>query len=314
MQNETPRSHRPRHPIRVVAERTGLTPTLLRAWERRYEVVEPGRSEGGQRLYSDEDVERLLLLRRTVDAGRTISSISEHTDEELRQILAEDQKAMEVLVRATSAESVEAELLDEALEAVEAMDASRLDRELRRLAVTLGAEPFIDLVLAPLLAEIGEGWRAGRLRPAHEHVATAVIKQILGWLLERSRPTSRGRRIVIGMLSGEPHGLGGLLAATSAALTGWEVLFLGEDLPPSEISAAAEAMPAEIVGLSIVSPLSLDGIPSQLRELLELLPPGIDVVLGGARGVELQKGMSDPRVTAVSSLAEFRKMLREMQG
>ncbi len=314
MQNDTQRTHRPRHPIRVVAERTGLTPTLLRAWERRYEVVEPGRSEGGQRLYSDEDVERLLLLRRTVDAGRTISSIAEHTDEELRQILAEDQRAMETLARATAAEAGEVEGLGEALAAVEAMDASRLDRELRRLAVTLGAEPFIDQVLAPLLGEIGEGWRAGRIRPAQEHVATAVIKQILGWILERSRPTAQGRRLVIGMLSGEPHGLGGLLAATSAALTGWEVLFLGEDLPAAEIAAAAEAMPAEVVGLSIVSPLSLDGASHQLQELLELLPVGIEVILGGAFGAELKARASAPRLTAVSTLAEFRQMLREMQG
>ena len=310
--NPTSRSSEPRHPIRVVAERTGLSPTLLRAWERRYGVVEPVRSDGGQRLYSDEQVDRLLLLRQAVDAGRSIGSIAERSTSDLHRILEEDREARDARDRAErpSPGSVD---LDVATTAVREMDASGLDRELRRLTVTLGAERFLDAALAPLLSSIGDEWRAGNLRPAQEHVATAVVRQILGWLLERSRSGS-DRRVVIGMLSGENHDLGGLLAATSAALAEWEVLFLGEDLPPAEIAAAARAMPASVVGLSIVSPLSWDGIPGQLEELMELLEPTTSVVLGGAFGTELRDLIDHPRVTAVSDLAAFRSLLREMPG
>lgn len=307
---EENRASRPRHPIRVVAERTGITPTLLRAWERRYEVVEPGRSEGRQRLYSDDQVDHLLLLKQAVDAGRSIGSIADLSTTELNEIIAEDREARAARERVerTPEGSVD---LSEAFDAVRRMDASTLDRELRRLTVTLGAERFLDAALSPLLASIGQEWRDGKLRPAQEHVATAVIRQILGWLLERSRSDS-DRRIVIGMLSGENHDLGGMLAATSAALAEWEVLFLGEDLPPSEIAAAAEAMPASVVGLSIVSPLSWDGIPAQLEELMQLLPPTTRVVLGGAFGAELRDLIDHPRVAAVGDLASFRTLLREM--
>jgi methanogenic corrinoid protein MtbC1 len=142
-------------------------------------------------------------------------------------------------------------------------------------------------------------------------VATAVVKQILGWLLERSR-TASDRRVVVGMLSGEHHGLGGLLAATSAALAEWEVLFLGEDLPPAEIAAAARAMRAEVVGLSIASPLSWDGVPGQLEELLDLLDPGTRVILGGAFGADLGEIVEHPSITTVSDLASFRSLLRRM--
>jgi DNA-binding transcriptional MerR regulator/methylmalonyl-CoA mutase cobalamin-binding subunit len=308
----TNRSTQPRHPIRVVAERTGVTPTLLRAWERRYAVVEPARSEGGQRLYSDEQVDRLLLLRRTVDAGRSIGSIADRPTADLQQMLTEDLEARAARERAERPASGAVDLAP-AIAAVRGMDASGLDRELRRLTVTLGAERFLDEALAPLLGSIGDEWRAGNMRPAQEHVATAVIRQILGWLLERSRSDS-SRRVVIGMLSGENHDLGGLLAATSAALAEWDVLFLGEDLPPSEIAAAARAMPATVVGLSIVSPLSWDGIPGQLDELMELLEPTTSVVLGGAFGRELRDLIDHPRVTSVESLASFRSLLREMPG
>ena len=78
-----------RHPIRVVARRTGLTPAVLRAWEKRYGVVDPTRTEGGQRLYSDEDVRRLSLLRQAVEEGRSISQVVELTTEELQGLVME---------------------------------------------------------------------------------------------------------------------------------------------------------------------------------------------------------------------------------
>ena len=80
----------PRHPIRVVAQRTGLSPATLRAWERRYQVVEPGRSAGGQRLYSDRDVERLRRLHQLTEAGRPISLVASLPDEALEELQAED--------------------------------------------------------------------------------------------------------------------------------------------------------------------------------------------------------------------------------
>ena len=66
----------PRHPVRLVASRTGLSPHVLRAWERRYGVVAPHRSAGGQRLYSDHDVERLRQLRQLTGRGHSISRIA----------------------------------------------------------------------------------------------------------------------------------------------------------------------------------------------------------------------------------------------
>ncbi|MEQ9569536.1 MAG: MerR family transcriptional regulator, partial [Longimicrobiales bacterium] len=91
--NSPSSSREARHPIRVVASRTGLTPTLLRAWERRYGVVEPGRSDGGQRLYSDDDIERLVLLKRATDAGRAIRLVADLTVDELRDLVQEDRSA-----------------------------------------------------------------------------------------------------------------------------------------------------------------------------------------------------------------------------
>ena len=98
---------RRKHPIRVVTTRTGLTPDLLRAWERRYGVVTPTRSTGGQRLYSDADVERLAMLHRAVLSGRAIRTVAELTDDELAALVGVDEQAGRI-VSAESLPAVEA--------------------------------------------------------------------------------------------------------------------------------------------------------------------------------------------------------------
>lgn len=303
----------PRHPIRVVATRTGLTPTVLRAWERRYGVVEPQRSDGGQRLYSDAQIDRLLLLKSVTDAGRAISQVADLDDGELRALADEDRAASrrvaEPVVPKGSPDRLRASL-DVALQAVDEMDAAALEAELRRGVVSFGAESFMDGLVAPLLRAIGERWSRGELRPAQEHVATAVVERVLSWMLEPARPApGAGPVLVVGTLAGEEHALGALLAAAAAALEGWRVTFLGRDLPAQEIAMAAERLGARAVGVSVVNPLAADGVPDQLRDLLERLPAGVAVILGGATAEALTREVPDGRLTAVPDLVRFRAAL-----
>src|SRR6188472_3975547 len=105
----------PLHPMRLVAVRTGLTPDLLRAWEKRYGAVAPVRSSGGQRLYSDADVERLSLLARAVEGGRAIGQIANLPLDELQGIVERDARARQPspssVTAAESRESIQAEAL-----------------------------------------------------------------------------------------------------------------------------------------------------------------------------------------------------------
>jgi DNA-binding transcriptional MerR regulator/methylmalonyl-CoA mutase cobalamin-binding subunit len=293
----------------VVSSRTGVSPTLLRAWERRYAVVEPGRSEGGQRLYSDDDIERLLLLRRATDAGRPIRTVADLETEALRALVREDRSAM-------GPEEIGDERVDGALaaawRAVEAMDAEGLESELRRAVVTLGAAAFTDRLVAPLLRTIGDRWVEGRMRPANEHMASEVIKRVLHWMVEPTRGETGGPGVVVGTLSGEMHELGALLAGATAALEGWNVTFLGQDLPPDEFAHAAETVSARVVGISTVNPLAVDGIPGQLESLLAALPAGVRVVLGGPSASALLDRIADSRLHAVESLSDFRRVLGEL--
>lgn len=310
--NDTPRDENtlPRHPIRVVAERTGVSPTLLRAWERRYHVVDPGRSEGGQRLYSDADVERVFMLKRASEAGRTIGSIAALSDEELRRLLSEDAEARDTL-RAVSGAGALTDRVAAAMRAVEAMDPQGLERLLRREVVSLGAERFIEEMAGPLLIEIGTAWHEGRLRPHQEHIGIEVVRQVLGWVRERAQVAGDAPVIVIGTLAGEAHELGAMMAAAAAALQGWRVIYTGGQLPAEELALTAKRVGAASLGLSFVNSDSVADRLDALRRLLEELPPDVSVLVGGRVAAQVAAGAGDRRVRAVPSLEELRTALGE---
>jgi len=304
-----------RHPIRVVATRTGLSPSVLRAWERRYGVVDPARSDGGQRLYSDADIDWLSLLKRVTDAGRAIGDVAELAEEEVRRLAAEDEEARRAVARREGNappdgdEALAEEIRSRAWSAIEELDAEGLERSLRRGAAALGGVAFMERVVAPVLRRVGDSWAGGRLRPAHEHIATAVVRRVLTWL---SDPTSAvsGPSIVVGTLAGDRHDLGAMLAATTASLEGWAVTFLGSDLPAEEIAGAATGVGAQLVGLGIADPDDPEGSRSALRTLRSILPAEVGIVVGGG-GADSVLGDETPLgVRPVESLFEFQQLLR----
>src|SRR5688572_18685472 len=126
------------YPIQVVARRTGVSIELLRAWERRYRAVAPKRMQTGRRLYSDDDVARLTLLRRATEAGLRIKDAAGRTDQELRTFLSEQTgtgaRAASAAVR-SAADG--ASLLERCKEAVRALDGAALERILARARVEL---------------------------------------------------------------------------------------------------------------------------------------------------------------------------------
>jgi len=285
---------RPRHPIRVAAERTGLSPDLLRAWEMRHGVVEPGRSEGGHRLYSDADLERLTLLRRATEGGWTIGSVATASTPELVALVREDEEAKAMRIAGKSSPSTpgaEDALIErthaEALESIRDLDPDRLDRTLRRAALRVGIIPYLEEVIAPLLREIGRLWHEESLRPAHEHLASVGVRRVLEWIVSNQGRASDRPRVVIGTPAGEYHEMGALLAAVAADSAGWEPIYLGPNLPADEIARAALWTGASAVGLSAVYAPHPPALEAELRDVRARLSPRVTLLLGGEAALGL---------------------------
>jgi MerR family transcriptional regulator, light-induced transcriptional regulator len=313
------RSPEGRHPIRVVTRRTGLTAAALRAWERRYGAVEPGRTDGGQRLYSDEDIERLTLLRRAVAGGRNISHVARLPLEELEHLIEED--AASGLVGAVDEEVAHASVplegaeassrsgvfLEQAMEAARGMNARELELILTRGAMALSTPTIVDEVMVPLLRRIGLLWARGEMGPATEHMTSSVVRRFLDWVLSVQGNGGRAPYMLVGTPSGQVHEFGALLAGVAAATQGWRVMVLGPDLPGEDIGEAVVKSGANAVALSALLPGEPRRLERELRGLRKAIGEGVPVMIGGAGASEVLPALAELGVSYFPDLPAFRR-------
>lgn len=275
----------PSFSIQAAAERSGLTPHVIRAWERRYRAIEPERSAGRHRLYSEAEIERLATLNRAVRSGHSIGKIAALPMDQLRDLVADRPPAARAL-QGPVRDDPAAPFRAEALAATIRFDGPALENTLRQALVTLGDQGLLRMAVAPLAQEIGERWRSGELTAAHEHFFTASAKVFLGELTRQFATPLNAPRLVVATPIGQLHELGAAMAAATAANLGWRPLYLGPSLPAHEIAGAALRNEAAAVALSIVYPEDDPQLPRELTELAALLPPGTRLFAGGraARG------------------------------
>lgn len=281
MVSKTVQRGRGRHPIQVVVTRTGLEADRIRQWERRYGAVAPPRSEGGHRLYSDEDVERLRLLARVVEGGRRIGDVAKLTDAELSRLVLEDAEEGAGAHPSPGEAEDSAVLVEESMQRILALDANGLDAVLRSSLSRLGVRGFVLQAVAPLLERIGSDWESGSVSPSYEHMATAELRRVLTDAVADAGGPVRGPTLVVATPQGTVHELGALMVAALAAAEGWAVVFLGADLPAQDIADVALACEAKAIALSIVHPPADPEIAAELQRLVDAIPRGLAVIVGG---------------------------------
>ncbi len=308
-------SSRKRHPIQVVARRTGLSADVLRAWEKRYSVVEPGRSEGGRRLYSDDDIERLRLLRRASRAGRRISQIATLGSKELAALVHEDEREEAVVgPQALGDDAEAAEMhLKAALAAAERLDGRELERVLNRAMAVLSAQVLIEQVAAPLMRTVGERWSEGGVRPSHEHLTSALLLRVVGKVLEATESPSVAANLVVATPAGQRHEFGALFVAVIAAAEGWRVTYLGPNLPADDLAAAVRDTGAEAVAISLVFPEGDADLENELRELRLKLPPAVPILAGGAAAPTYRRVLDEIEAIELSDLGDLRAALSKLK-
>lgn len=296
--------------MRIVAQRSGLTPDVLRVWERRYGAVTPVRSPGGQRHYTDADLERLTLLARATRTGRQIGSLVALSNEELARILETDERDSRARHGLGADQPAVESYLSSALIAVEEFDALRLEQTLRTAVLRMSIDEMLDHVMGPLLFTIGSLWHQGLLAPANEHLATTTIRRVLVWMADLSVPEPSAPLVIVGTPGNQLHELGAMLAATTAASHGWRVAYLGPDLPADELARAVRFAKADAIALSIVYPTDDPRLPAELRTLRELLPAETAVVIGGSGAGAYAATITEIGAEALASLAGLRQWLR----
>jgi MerR family transcriptional regulator, light-induced transcriptional regulator len=275
---EAENARKPRHPVRVVSRLTGLSAHVLRAWERRYAVVEPVRTEGGQRLYSDRDVRRLKMLRDATAAGHPISRLVELSDLELTQLgSGRTDAAPPSLARLPQLDQLREELIQHA----QAIDARRLQSGLTRAAALMRASEFITQLAVPILRTVGERWHLGEMRPLEEHIMSVSMRRTLLYLTDMFEPMEGAPTMVIGTLSDDLHEFGAMMAGVVAAEEGWRAIFLGSSLPAEEVAAASIRCNARVTAISTIYSPAIDKTLASLATLNEQLRGRSRLLTGG---------------------------------
>lgn len=276
------------YPLRTVARLTGLSPEVLRAWERRYRVVTPARTPGGTRRYSAADLERLRLLKAAVDAGHRIGDVARLDAAELAR-------------RSTRAEGLSAPVREDILSAIGRLESNESYRLLSFQLSALGPARFARDVASPLVREIGERWSDGRMGIAHEHLASGLLRSLLGSTLHPTASSLLGPRVVFGTPVGERHELGLLMAALTALGAGVSPVYLGTELPVEDLLGAVEEAGAAALALSIVA-MPLSHATRVVNALHGGLPAGVHLWLGGAGASDLTLPSG---VERIESLGDF---------
>ncbi|MDJ0868371.1 MAG: MerR family transcriptional regulator [Myxococcota bacterium] len=261
------------YPLRTAARLTGLSPELLRAWERRYGAVAPQRTPGGTRRYSAADLERLRLVKAAVDAGHRISQVAQLDDAALRRFAA-------------TPEAPPSDRLEAILSALDSLDAPEAQRLLALQLSALGPSGFAREVALPLVYEIGQRWTEDRMGIAPEHLATGVLRSQLGAALQPTSSSLLGPLVVFATPSGERHELGLLMAALTALGAGANPLYLGPEVPVDDLLDAVERSGAAALAVGLVT-LPPAQAERTMRALRGGLPDGVHLWAGGAGAAAL---------------------------
>ncbi|MCC7541114.1 MAG: MerR family transcriptional regulator [Deltaproteobacteria bacterium] len=276
----------PRYRIGRVAELTGLSTHAIRVWERRYGVVKPRRSEGGERLYSHDDVEKLDLLHRLSERGHPIGTVAHMGTSELQDLSdVLDSRATVVTTPPASPAGVSAAMgLDDIrrrfFDSVAALDIEAASEALARAALLLPTRDLLVSLIAPIVREVGDRWERGELTVAQEHAASALLRNVLGALLRTFVPAPDAPVAVSTTPPGERHEFGALMVALLAAARGWRTLYLGPDLPAEETIGVSKMVGARLLMLSSATSADPER-RKHVRKIVRGVGRTTRVVLGG---------------------------------
>ena len=224
--------------IGELSRRSGVSPELLRAWERRYGLLQPTRSAGGLRLYSPGDLARVEAMQQHLAAGYAAA--------EAAALAAQTPRRVDEERAGPTAK-------DELAAALETFDDGAADAVLDTLLARLSIDALLRDVIVPYLHDLGERWERGEASIAQEHFASTLLR---GRLLGLARGWGRGIGpvAVLACAPGEQHDLGLLAFGLALRVRGWRIVYLGTDTPIASVADAARSCGPAAVVVSAVDP------------------------------------------------------------
>ncbi|MFO7631754.1 MAG: MerR family transcriptional regulator [Caldilinea sp.] len=293
----------PLYNIKAVVQSTNISPSTLRAWERRYNMCQPQRSESGYRLYSDRDVAIIRWLKAQVDAGMSISQAVSW----LQSLIDQSPSGGQATLPDTTGRTPEAQIMvapsrldlenfstlqDRLLHALLNYNEDEAESVLAHAFALYPVEHVGEHVIMRVLVEIGERWHRGELSITREHYATSYLMQRLAAILRTVPNATDNPLIWVGCAPGELHEIGAMLLSIYLRRAGYTVRYLGQNLPVDDLVAETQTIKPDMV---LFSATTVDAALNlrPLCEMLASIEPPRPIIGYGGRALNLRPELRD---------------------
>jgi len=275
--------------IAEVERETGLGKDTLRVWERRYGFPQPQRDALGERSYPEDQLQRLRLVKRLLDAGQRPGKVVPLPLDALQGLVKD---------MAEPAGSAEPSAMPDAEQWVQWLASDQIDRirqALQQQMLRQGLGVVVDTLVAPLCVLVGQAWMQGRISVYQEHLFTEALQSVLREAIasvDASGPAGQqGPRVLLTTTPSEQHGLGLLMAECHFALEACPRFVLGTSTPLVDIVLAVSQLRIDVLALSFSAYASRRDLQESLQQLQAQLPSGHEIWVGGAAALAHERAL-----------------------
>ena len=292
--------------INVMSTATGVMPHTIRTWEKRYQVFTPGRSEGGQRLYSETDLDKAKLIVALIDQGHTISSLAKYSLKNLRSLLGhnyrEDSESEKVFT------NVEIKKL---LKHLGNFDIDLVASGLQHLRLSIGVKEFIFKIVLPVMHEIEKLALKGVYSISQEHIITTIVSDQLHQInLANEGPNCN--RFALATPVGNLHDLPIMIAEIICHANRVSTNYLGASHPADCLGEAVNALKCKTIVMGVISSVQWNyekDIVKYLQSIDKYLNNTVEIILGGGYKIDFPDFENIGNIKFISSFEDFDKML-----
>ena len=302
-----------KHPIQIVSRRTGLSADVIRAWERRYKAVKPSRSSNGRRLYSDNDVKKLMLLQRIISGGRRIGDIAKLNIKTLEDLVESDESATVIkssLANRPSTGSV-MESFDGCIEAIGELDANKLINLFEVAYQELGPVFLLEDLFAPLVQHVRDECKLGTFRQSQEKFVVELMQSFLLMNSTKSNKSLNSKILIISPISHNDN-LSMLRLSLVCEDSDWMPVYIGTSISADEILFSYEQGRCDLLMVVIDPNGNQQFLPNELRKIRSLIKDD-EILIFGETTSSYQDVIKETGFTAINNIGELRLALDRLK-
>jgi DNA-binding transcriptional MerR regulator len=289
--------------IKDLEKLSGIQAHTIRIWEKRYQLVRPKRTDTNIRVYTDDDLKRLLNVAILNNNGIKISKIAKLSDEEVRN------KILGITGDINKTENQ----IDVLIMSMIELNEQKFEKILSRLVLQIGFEDTITRIIYPFLHKVGILWQTGSINPAQEHFITNLIRQKLFVAIDSiiNDDIPGKKRFILFLPEGELHDIGLLYYAYLIKKSGHQIIYLGQSVPFSDLVEVNKLQPSQYMLTSFTTSIIHDELDSYLKALSDAFK-NIQIFILSSH-LENVKFDKYPNISPLNNHETFRNLLRSLQ-